>query len=199
VLVVVVIPLLLLFWTGETVGSSAGASLSQAAYGWRDIVLTAGLAFAGMGAGKVLRLPASVLIGPLALSAAMQGAGLVDVVSPVWLLNLSQLVVGVGLGAGFAGVSRSQLVTSMSLGALSVSLYIVLAVGFAWALSGFSHVPVEALFISFAPGGVTEMSLIALSLNIGPIVVAAHHVFRISCTVVLMSITIRILKHSRSD
>ncbi len=196
VLVVVTIPLLFLFWTGETVGSSAGMSLSEAAYGWRDIVLTVGLAFAGMVTGKVLRLPASVLIGPLALSAAMQGTGLVDVVSPGWLLNLSQLVVGVGLGAGFAGVSRSQLMASMGLGAMSVTLYLVLAFGFVWALSGFSPVPVEALFISFSPGGVTEMSLIALSLNIGPIVVATHHVFRISCTVVLMSIIFRVMKNS---
>lgn len=196
VLVVVLIPLLFLFWTGETVGSSAGVSLSQAVFSWYDVVLTVGLALAGMGIGKYLRLPASVLIGPLVLSAVMQGAGVVDVVSPGWLLNLAQLVVGVGLGTGFARVSRAQLVASMGLGVLSVTLYLMLALGFAWALSGISPVPIEALVISFAPGGVTEMSLIALSLNIGPIVVAAHHVFRISCTVFLMSVALRLLRNS---
>jgi Putative ammonia monooxygenase len=41
--------------------------------------------------------------------------------------------------------------------------------------------------ISFAPGGVTEMSLIALSLSANPAVVTLHHLVRISLTVVLIS------------
>ena len=35
------------------------------------------------------------------------------------------------------------------------------------------------MFISFAAGGVTEMSLIALSLNLSPVIVALHHLIRI--------------------
>ncbi|MEL7117004.1 MAG: AbrB family transcriptional regulator, partial [Pseudomonadota bacterium] len=33
------------------------------------------------------------------------------------------------------------------------------------------------------PGGVTEMSLIALSLAASPVIVAVHHFIRIVCTV----------------
>lgn len=35
------------------------------------------------------------------------------------------------------------------------------------------------MFISFAAGGVAEMSLIALSLNLSPVIVALHHLIRI--------------------
>jgi uncharacterized membrane protein AbrB (regulator of aidB expression) len=39
------------------------------------------------------------------------------------------------------------------------------------------------LFVSFAAGGLAEMSLIALSLNFNPVVVALHHLCRIVLTV----------------
>ena len=41
--------------------------------------------------------------------------------------------------------------------------------------------------MSFAPGGVTEMSLIALSLSANPAVVTLHHLYRIILTVLGLS------------
>jgi len=38
---------------------------------------------------------------------------------------------------------------------------------------------VEAVVLAFAPGGVVEMSLVAISLEIGVLYVTAHHVARI--------------------
>jgi uncharacterized membrane protein AbrB (regulator of aidB expression) len=49
----------------------------------------------------------------------------------------------------------------------------------------------DALLISFAPGGITEMSLIALSLGISPVLVAAHHLFRIVLTVTMAGLFFR--------
>jgi len=43
------------------------------------------------------------------------------------------------------------------------------------------------LFIIFAPGGVIEMGLIALSLNANPFFVTLHHLLRIAATVVMGS------------
>ena len=39
------------------------------------------------------------------------------------------------------------------------------------------------MFVSFAAGGLAEMSLIALSLNFNPVVVALHHLVRIVLTI----------------
>ena len=39
--------------------------------------------------------------------------------------------------------------------------------------------PLAAAFLAFAPGGLAEMSLVALSLNMSVIYVTAHHVLRI--------------------
>jgi len=51
--------------------------------------------------------------------------------------------------------------------------------------------PFDMLLISFAPGGVTEMALIALSLNANPALVTAHHIYRIVLTVIEMAVIAR--------
>ncbi|MDE0694482.1 MAG: AbrB family transcriptional regulator [Boseongicola sp.] len=185
VLVVMIVPLLFLLWTGETVGSASGQSFEQHAYRTVDIFVILMLAAAGMALGPRLRLPAAHMVGPLVLSAAAHVSGLVDLNSPAWLLNLAQLVVGSGLGSTFAGSTGRQLIRAFSLGAVSTVLMLALGIGFAMTLSRFMLVPVDALFISFAPGGVTEMGLIALSLGVSPVVVACHHLFRIFVTVLV--------------
>ena len=186
VLVITIVPLLFFFWTGKVVGSASGVELAEQGYSYFDVVVTLGVAALGMILGKRLRLPAAILIGPLVLSAGLQLTGVMPAHAPTWLLNTAQLVIGVGLGSEFQGISRSQLVKSLGLGLIAMVAYLGIAFGFAHLLE--PHLPVgfSALFLSYAPGGVTEMSLVALSLGIGPIVVAAHHVFRISVTVVVM-------------
>jgi hypothetical protein len=65
-----------------------------------------------------------------------------------------------------------------------VGIY-MLTVGAAFAISLQFYVPADlgVLFVSFAAGGLAEMSLIALSLNFNPVIVALHHLFRIVLTV----------------
>ena len=46
----------------------------------------------------------------------------------------------------------------------------------------------DVLFISYAPGGVTEMALVALSLQANPALVSLHHVVRILLTVLEMGL-----------
>jgi len=72
----------------------------------------------------------------------------------------------------------------------------MLLIGFAIALvlTGAIGQPVEVIFIAFAPGGVTEMSLIALSLQSNPVFVSLHHFARILLTVIVMRPLALILK-----
>ena len=62
-----------------------------------------------------------------------------------------------------------------------VNAVVALAIAYAFALILHALVgePVVAVFLAFAPGGLAEMSLIALSLNMSVIYVTAHHVVRI--------------------
>ena len=67
---------------------------------------------------------------------------------------------------------------------IMIGIYL-LGVAVVMALILVNYVPAgfEAMFISFAAGGLAEMSLIALSLNFNPVVVALHHLARIFLTI----------------
>jgi len=183
VLVVVIVPLLFLMWSGEQVGSASGEQMEARATGPVDIAIILAIAAVGVWVGPKLRLPAAHLTAPLILSAVAHASGATDATGPPWLLYLAQVVVGGGLGAMFAGTRVSHLVRAFSLAAVAVALVLAIGMVFALVLNRLSGLPVDALFISFAPGGVTEMGLIALSLGISPVFVAIHHLVRILLTV----------------
>ena len=85
-------------------------------------------------------------------------------------------------------MDKRILFTATRLSALSVITMLILAFIFVIILQNLSELTVVTLFISFAPGGVTEMSLIALSVASSPALVSAHHIFRIITTVSLLGI-----------
>lgn len=183
VLVVMIVPMLFYLWSGEVVGSSAGQAFSTQPYDIQDLAIIAVLVPVGTFVGSKLRFPAPHMMGPLIISAIVHASGLTQTVSPTWLLGLAQLVVGVGLGSQFAGSTVRQLLRGFGLGVLYVGIMLTLSLAFALALHEAMPISTQTLFISFAPGGVTEMGLIALSLGVSPVIVAVHHLFRIFLTV----------------
>jgi len=154
--------------------------LSLADWGW-----IAGAAALGLVLGRASRLPAGVITGPILVSAAMHLAGLSDASPPGWSIMATQIVIGTSLGVRFAGMPARNLVLALRLAGVNVAIFIALAAGFSFALATFVHEPVAAVFLAFAPGGLTEMALIALSLQMSVIYVTAHHVLRIVLAVAL--------------
>lgn len=190
VLVVVTVPFLYWIWSGNAVGSAGGQSFDSAGWGPLDVAELFGLAFAGMWLGPKLRLPAAHMVGPMILSAALHGSDLLHVATPEWLLALAQLMVGTALGTSFAGARPSHLARAFGLGILYMTATLGLAFWIATTLAGVLPFGFDTLFVSFAPGGVTEMGLIALSLGISPVIVTTHHIARIGMTIVIAALTV---------
>ena len=171
ILVVTAVPFLFLALSGEPVGSLAGETISATNYDIQDVLIILVIALAGLFLGRLVRLPVSHMVGPLILALGLSVSGTVSIDIPDWLTHLAQYMVGTALGAQFSGVSRNLLIRGLGVG--GVGLY-MLAVGTLFALALTAHVPADfsALFVSFAAGGLAEMSLIALSLNFNPVVVS---------------------------
>ncbi len=181
----VVIPVGFSLYQGAPVGSAAGVVLGGAAHVLtpQDWVLLAVAGAVGATVGGLLRLPAYVITGPIIASAAVHLAGWVQGGPPWWLVAGVQVVVGANLGVRFAGRSPRVILTAARIAGVTVTATLVLAVLFAVLLHRAVGESWEAVFLAFAPGGLTEMSLIALSMQISVIYVTLHHVVRILLTV----------------
>ncbi|MCY4543229.1 MAG: AbrB family transcriptional regulator [Rhodobacteraceae bacterium] len=182
-LIVIVVPLGISIWSGSLVGSAAGQEFSEVEGGFGDAAVILALAAVGMVGGKALRIPLPHFIGGLALSAAVHAAGVLETPSPPWLLETSQLFIGVGLGVMFSTVSLPMLVRAAKLGVVASVAGLAISMAFAGLLSLTVPIGFDSLFLSFTIGGVTEMGLIALSLGISPVAITVHHLFRIIVTV----------------
>ena len=181
-LVVFAIPFWFRFMTGVTPSPSAmGPSI--AAIGWFDLAVLAACAVAGVVAGRLIRLPAYRLSGPMLASAAVHAAGLSESTPPWELVAAAQIVMGSSIGARFSGVPVRRVLGLMATALVSTVLMLATTVSFALVLAPLTGIDWQPIVLAYAPGGLAEMSLIALSLGIETAFVATHHVIRIGLIV----------------
>lgn len=190
--VVTILPFALSLYHGTPVGSAAGLSLGQGVWGAPDLGLILAFVGAGLGIGRALHLPAAPLTGPLLVAAAWGMAGPVPLASPGWLAALAQMVMGVSLGTRFFGVNARLLLRAVGMSVSSVGFMLAIGAAFALGVHHLTGLDFELMFISLAPGGVTEMSLVALSLSANPAIVTLHHLVRIAVTVLFLGLAQRL-------
>ncbi len=178
---IIIVPLGFTILTGGAVGSAAGAVIGGAGHvpGLRDIVILIAAGGIGLWLGTLAQLPAAQITGPLLASGVVHLLGWTQAAVPFWLIAVTQLLIGTGLGARFAGLAKRSFLKAVVLAFANVVTLLILGLGFAFALHRVIDEPVEAVVLAFAPGGVAEMSLVAVSLKISVIYVTAHHVLRI--------------------
>ena len=182
-LVVLAVPLWYRFMTGvATTPSAMGPSIG--AIGLTDVAVLAACAIAGVVAGRLLRLPAYRLSGPLLASAAVHVTGLNESAPPWEVVAAAQVVVGSAIGARFTGVPIRRVLGLMAAALVSTVLMLAATVSFALVLAPATGLDWRSIVLAYAPGGLAEMSLIALSLGIETAFVATHHVIRIGLIVV---------------
>jgi membrane AbrB-like protein len=189
ILVITLVPIGLSVWMGAPVGSAGGMTLAHADpsdFSHLHVVVLTGLV--GLIIGKPLRLPAWQLTGPLFAAAivSVTGLGILDL--PNWMISVCQVVIGASLGMRLGGLRGGAVLRGMGLGLLSVAMMLGIGLVFALLLVRVTGQPLDMLLVSFAPGGVTEMALVALSLNANPALVTAHHVWRIVLTVIELAL-----------
>ncbi len=164
---------------------------------WSDAGLLIGCGVIGWALARRLNVPAAQLLGPMLCSAFVHLMGWSAAKPPPDVVAVAQVVIGAALGCRFAGaglrevgrVARLSLVATLVMIALAIGLTALFA-----PLLGFSR---ETLILVLAPGGLAEMSLVALALGVEVAVVSSMHVFRIMVVVVLAPQVFRLLKFRR--
>lgn len=158
-----------------------------------DVAWLMGAAVVGVPLGRLLRLPAPILSGPMVVSAALHLGGITAAAPPPEVLAVAQVIVGSALGARFVGTSVGALVRTAGLSIASTTVMLGLAGCAAWAMAQGSGLPFLVLLLAYVPGGVAEMSLIALALGADVPFVATHHVARIALVVAIAPLLFRML------
>jgi membrane AbrB-like protein len=143
--------------------------------------------------GKRLRLPAPFLTGSMALSALIHVAGLTAFRVPPLLVLLAQIGIGSGLGARFAGVRPRTLGRIVFVGTGAALMMLANTALCSVVVGAVTGLPVAALLLAYAPGGLAEMSIVALSLGIDAPFVSTHQLTRILLVIFIAPLFFRLL------
>lgn len=140
---------------------------------------------AGAPVARLVRIPAAQLVGPMLFSAAVHLAGWTDSYPPAVLVGAAQVVVGSFIGCRFVGTRIGTLLPIAGGAVLLTLVLMILCVLFAGGLHVATGLPFAELVLAFAPGGLKEMSLVALALGADAAFVSTHHIVRIVFVVIL--------------
>jgi membrane AbrB-like protein len=163
-----------------------------------SVLLVALLALGGALLGRLLHLPARYLMGPMLLCAALNLSGVLhDLAPPTLLVWGAQVVIGTVIGCRFIGVDWRHVIGVVVLTAGSILAFLCLAFGVAFLLRSVMGIPLAQGVLGFAPGGVAEMSLVAIALHVDAAYVALHHVIRISVVMAAAPLVFKLLKRGR--
>lgn len=178
-LVVMTLPFIVQWIGGVPLGGAraSGPSIATTPLFAELTLLACGLA--GIVLAHWLRMPAKFLLGPMVVSAAVHMLGWSDSVPPFEIVNAAQLILGVTIGCRFVGTTPRLILRILALSLGSTVILLALTLGFAYLVARVSvhgHVP---LILAYSPGGLAEMSLIALALHMEVAFVAAHHIIRV--------------------
>lgn len=157
-----------------------------------DLAILAACAAVGYPLAHLLRLPAKLLVGPMLASAAVHLTGITHSPPPLEIVNLAQWIIGTVIGCRFVGVATREVLLVLKLGAGSTAIMLLVGVGFAWLLFGISGLDPTQVVLAYAPGGLAEMSLVALALGAEVAFVATHHVWRIGLIVIAAPLVFRL-------
>lgn len=176
-IVVFTLPFLVQLLSGYEIARST--AMSNAPFTLAAVLWLVVTALSGIAVGRVLRLPARTLLGPMAISAVVHATGASGFKPPGDIVMVAQIVLGASIGCRFAGITAKELarVFAFALGATGVLLAITLA--FAYGVAVLAPVSPIELMLAYSPGGLAEMGLIALAVNADIAFVAAHHIARV--------------------
>lgn len=182
-IVVMLIAVWFRLFVGIDMGGRAGGGTGFAEVPALDMVLLTVCGVVGMVLGRWLRLPAPTLVGPMAVSAIVHVSGHLTSAPPRELVIVAQVFLGTIMGCRFIGSTAAEIGRALLLGLGATAIMLCVTAAFAVLLHGLLGQSLEQVLLAYAPGGLAEMSLVALAMEAEATYVATHHLVRITLVI----------------
>ncbi|KIQ04655.1 ammonia monooxygenase [Agrobacterium tumefaciens] len=137
------------------------------------------------------RFPAALLLGGVAVSIFIHITGLASGGVPNWLSQPTYIVLGSLIGTRFSRASLRDMRKAFLAGGVVTVAVVLLASIVALLVSHLTGVPINAVMIAFAPGGLETMAAMAVMMHADTAYVGSHHVLRLLFLSVLMPWVLR--------
>lgn len=194
---VIIVPLYFRYAEGLEIPPTVAAGTAISAIEPKEAFVLIMCVVIGLPLGIKINLPAAPMLMPLILSISAHLTGLATQSPPTELVVIAQIIIGTAIGCRFAGMDLSRVRTVLVQSAGAAVVMILFAILVSLTMADWMGIQSIALLLALAPGGLAEMSLIALTIGIETAYISTMHIVRIILVVLLSPFSFRAYEYVR--
>ena len=141
-----------------------------------------------------IRVPAALLSGTLFASGLLQITDIASYKLPDATINFCLLILGASVGCKFAEKTVKEIAKNSLHSIVATTILVLLGLLAAYIATFFVDTNILTLILSFSPGGIYEVAVIAIAFDLDPDFVAFHHIIRLLFILFTVPIFLRILE-----
>ena len=139
-------------------------------------------------------VPAALLSGTLVASGILQITEVASYKLPEQSIDFCLLILGASVGCRFADKSLKEVVKNTFHSFIATTILVTLGLLAAIAATYFVDTDFLTLLLSFSPGGIYEVAVIAIAFDLDPNFVAFHHIIRLLMILFTVPIILKLIK-----
>ena len=145
-----------------------------------------------------LKVPAALLSGTLIASGVLQIFDIASYKLPDSSINFCLLILGASVGCRFANKTIKEVANNSFHGLVATILLVLLGLVAALIATFFVENSFLTLILSYCPGGIYEVAVIAIAFDLEPDFVAFHHIIRLLFILLIVPFALKLIEKSRS-
>ena len=143
------------------------------------------------------KVPAALLSGTLVASGILQISDIASYKLPDVSINFCLLILGASVGCRFAGKTFKEVANNSFHGLVATILLVLLGLIAAYIATFFVDNNFLSLILSFCPGGIYEVAVIAIAFDLEPDFVAFHHIIRLLFILFIVPVILRLIEKTK--
>ncbi|MDC1128623.1 AbrB family transcriptional regulator [Candidatus Pelagibacter sp.] len=141
-----------------------------------------------------IRVPAALLSGTLFASGLLQITDIASYKLPNETVNFCLLILGSSVGCRFAEKTVKEIANNSLHSIIATTILVALGLFAAYVATFFVDTNILTLILSFSPGGIYEVAVIAIAFDLDPDFVAFHHIIRLLFILFTVPIFLKVLE-----
>ena len=143
------------------------------------------------------KVPAALLSGTLVASGVLQIFDIASYKLPDASINFCLLILGASVGCRFANKTVKEVANNSFHGLVATILLVLLGLIAAFIATFFVDNNFLTLILSFCPGGIYEVAVIAIAYDLEPDFVAFHHIIRLLFILFIVPMILRLIEKTK--
>ncbi len=141
-----------------------------------------------------IKVPAALLSGTLFASGLLQITEIASYKLPETSINFCLLILGASVGCRFAEKTIKEIANNSLHSIVATTILVLLGLFAAYIATFFVETNILTLILSFSPGGIYEVAVIAIAFDLDPDFVAFHHIIRLLFILFTVPVFLKILE-----